>query len=862
MLIHSYRKILSTFFIVICFCYSTTAQVQPELVPERQRASNQYSGKGWTPEKKAAESIARHKFNEQRIQQLKAAGKPAPEAGNISVTDTNDISVVQDNGSVIIPATPFNLNGRSVLLTPSGSGFNVTGGVSNYDTNFGTKLNLGQSPAVQSVNPDAEPGDDAYIVQSLGFNFSFFGTVYSSVAISSNGFLTFHPATISNQSYDVYSVDSGESLATLQSAIPRIAPYWHDLDARPTATVGTTGIYLRNDADKVVITWNDIRDFQNNPPDTGAHRFQVTLFSDGRILWNYNQVQLTSRALVGISGGVNSASPVLVDFANPANVTSGIAMAQLFSVSGDIDEYNAIKAFYNAHPGQDKFDFAYVFLDFNYTLSGGAFAYFSPLRNDIPGNGQGLFDFDPEGSNGGKLLKGFLQLGSLSQYPDSPTTRFLGANHTLSIFGQEQGHYWLAYPEHPLSQFLLLGRDDSHWNFFFNAESGWSHPAAPRASSAEGSVWRENANGTFTTTNLVDGFSKLDQYLMGLRPSNEVPDSFVIRFSTAPSGISSTSGARPNVTVSGTKVTTTVAQIIQTNGQVPAPSAAPKKYRAAVLLIEQNGQQPSLSTLNRLTRLRLSWESYFAQSTDFLASINTGIADQTTPRAISVTNGASYSRLVTPGAIASLFGQGLSNTTTVATGSTLPFILNGVEVRIDGVSAPLFFVSPGQVNFEIPRSVAATSVVSGGSVQSSTALVEVFSSGQLIRAGAAQVAPVLVGTFALTQDGAGAAAALDAITFAGAPFNAKLANGQPNFIAAYVTGLGADATDIDGDIKAQVAATLNGQAVSLQYAGRAPGFVGLNQINFQLPANITAGTYNLVISRNGFASNTTTIAIK
>ncbi len=862
MFIHSYRKLLSTIFIVTCFCFSTTAQVQPELAPERQRASNPYSGKGWTPEQKAAESIARHKFNEQRIQQLKAAGRPVSEAGNISVTDTNDISVVQDNGSVIIPPMPFNLNGRSVLFTPSGSGFNVTGGALSYDTNFGTKLNLSQSPAVQSLNPNAEPGDDSYLVQSLGFNFSYFGTVYSSVAISSNGFITFRPASISNASFDAYSTDSGESLSKLQSAVPRISPYWHDLDARPVSTAGAAGIYLRNDPDKVVITWNNIQDYLNNPSDTGTHRFQVTLFSDGRILWNYNQVQLTTKAVVGLSSGVNSTPPLLVDFANPTNVTTGVAMGQLFSSTTEIDEFNAIKAFYNAHPGQDNFDFVYVLLDFNYTLPEDSFAYYLSLRNDVSGNGQPLFDEDPNGVTGSKRMKGFLQLGSLSEYPDSPTTRFLGANHTLSIFGQEQGHYWLAYPTYPLSSLLLLGRDESHWSFFFNAESGWSHPAAPRGSSAEGSVWRENANGTFTSTNLVDGFSKLDQYLMGLRPSDQVPDSFVIRFPTAPSGINATTGARPNVTVSGTKVTTTIAQIIQANGQVPTPSAAPKKYRAAVLLIEQNGQQPSLSTLNRVTRLRLSWESYFAQSTDFLASINTGVADQTTSRIISVTNGASYTHLVAPGAIASLFGQGLSNTTTLATGSTLPFNLNGIEVKIDGVSAPLFFASPGQINFEVPRSIATTSVVPGGTVQSSTALVEVFSSGQLFRAGAVQIAPALVGTFALTQDGAGAAAALDAINFSAAPFNAKQTNGQPNFIAAYVTGLGADATDTDGDIKAQVQATLNGQAVTLQYAGRAPGFVGLNQINFQLPATVTAGTYNLVISRNGFASNTTTIAIK
>ena len=376
MMVYSPRKRLTISLFIALFIHAfsnyseaQSVQVQPDIA--QKKSSQRYAGKNWTPAKIAQESLARHFFNQQR---LRAAGRPVPEAGPITVTDVSDISVIQDNGSIVSPAQPFTLVGRSVLYTPSGGGYTVTSGASSYDTNFGTKLNLAQSPAVQSSNPNAESGDDAYISQPLGFNFSFYGTTYTSVAISSNGFLTFRPASISNALFDEYSTSSGELLVYLQSALPRIAPYWHDLDARPVATTGTTGIYMRTDADKVVITWNNIRDFQNSSTDNGVHRFQTTLFADGRILVNYDQAQLTSTALVGLSGGANSPSAILVDFANPGTVSANAPFAQLFSRTETLDEFNAIQAFYTAHPNQDNYDFIYILLGFDYVLSGGEIA--------------------------------------------------------------------------------------------------------------------------------------------------------------------------------------------------------------------------------------------------------------------------------------------------------------------------------------------------------------------------------------------------------------------------------------------------------------------------------------------------------
>src|SRR5262249_45024327 len=313
---------------------------------------------------------------------------------------------------------------------------------------------------------------------------------------------------------------------------------------------------------------------------------------------------------------------------------------------------------------------------------------------------------------------------------------------------------------------------------------------------------------TFTSINLIDGYSRLDQYIMGLRPASDVLDTFVI---TNPSGTSATreSNPRPNVTVSGVRQNVTINQILQANGaRNPNSTTAPKNFRTAVVLLTRQGTQPSAATLNKITLYRLGWESYFYQSTDRLGTINTGLADQVTSRVILAASGASFKPTLAAGEISALFDVGVGLTsggTASATSQPLPTMLAGTEVRINGVPAPLFFPSPTQINFQVPPATTATT--SSLAVPSSTALIEVYSNGQLIRAGAFQIAPVTPAIFTLNQSGTGAAAAIDAVLGTLAPFNAKLASGQPNIIAVFGTGLGADATDVDGNVSASVQAT-------------------------------------------------------
>ena len=117
------------------------------------------------------------------------------------------------------------------------------------------------------------------------------------------------------------------------------------------------------------------------------------------------------------------------------------------------------------------------------------------------------------------------------------------------------------------------------------------------------------------------------------------------------------------------------------------------------------------------------------------------------------------------------------------------------------------------------------------------AIVTVTSGAGRTSTGVMQIRAAAPSLFTLNQQGSGPASALDAFTFTGPPFVATQPNGDPNIIAFYGTGLGADATDLDASVNlsASVEARIDDHPVTVLYAGSAPGFVGLNQFNVVLP---------------------------
>ncbi len=814
----------------------------------------------WAPEKLAQEKFLLHQFHEQQLAGL-PTGEPNRLAAETAAQDINDIAVLQNSGLIARQPNNFDLSGRSLTFTPAGRGYLISNSALVLDNNLGGKLNLSSAPA---INPKqiAELGDDAYLAQDLGFSFPFYGDGYTVVCIASNGNLTLRRDFAPTDSFNLSTVNSGESLIDLRTGPPRIAPYWHDLDTRASATQGSNGVYFRREADRVVITWNQVRDFPNLPRDRGVHRFQVVLFRDGRIVFNYETVTLTSKAMVGLSPGSALNAPAAVNFSGPPASVFNSAYAEFFTLEPGIDELAVAKTFLQEHANREVYDFVFVMTDFYYDLSG-AQAFYLPIRNDERGIGLSQFDNDPNGTLGARRIQGIISLSNITTlYPDSPVTRFLGSYNALGVLAQQIGQRWLAYPRYSGSDpKILLGRDEANWSTFFNTESVMSSAAARRSSVMEGNYWEDLGGGRFISNSLPDGYSRLDQYLMGLRPASQVADSFVLTNLSNNGGVDRAFGVRAGLQVAGSRQTISLNEIIAANGgRTPDANSSRKNFRAAFVLVTRDGGQPTTETLNKITRLRLAFESYFAQATDYLASINTGIAEQSIVHVSAAASAASFKNVVAPGEITALFGAELASSTITATSQPLPTTLAGVQVLVNGTPAPLFFVSPRQINFQLPRTTVATTISPG--FNSAAALLEVLNNGQLVRAGTVQVAPVTPSIFTFTANGSGAAVAIDALRGTLPPFNARQNNGQPNIISVFGSGLGIDATDTEGNQAGSVQVTFGGVSGVVLYAGRAPGFTGLNQLNVQFPATLAAGTHTMVISRNGIASAPVTVAVR
>jgi len=90
-----------------------------------------------SPEKRAREAWLWHKLTRQRLEVTHSLDAVAASPAS-TATDMADISVIQGDSSVIAPANPFDLNGRTVQFTPAGSSYTISSSVAAFDTNLGT----------------------------------------------------------------------------------------------------------------------------------------------------------------------------------------------------------------------------------------------------------------------------------------------------------------------------------------------------------------------------------------------------------------------------------------------------------------------------------------------------------------------------------------------------------------------------------------------------------------------------------------------------------------------------------------------------------------------------------------------------
>ena len=84
------------------------------------------------------------------------------------------------------------------------------------------------------------------------------------------------------------------------------------------------------------------------------------------------------------------------------------------------------------------------------------------------------------------------------------------------------------------------------------------------------------------------------------------------------------------------------------------------------------------------------------------------MTDRGTPAVTAVVNAANFAANgpLAPGSVAAIFGQYLTVGTQVTSSLPMPVSLGGTTVQINGIAAPIYATSPGQVNVEIPWELA------------------------------------------------------------------------------------------------------------------------------------------------------------
>ena len=220
-----------------------------------------------------------------------------------------------------------------------------------------------------------------------------------------------------------------------------------------------------------------------------------------------------------------------------------------------------------------------------------------------------------------------------------------------------------------------------------------------------------------------------------------------------------------------------------------------------------------------------------------------------------------------PNSIVAAFGTNLAPGTLAASSQPLPTTLLGTTVTVNGAPAPLYFVSPTQINYLIPAGTAAgeaevvvTTTLAGGD--------------QVTSRGGARIAAVAPAIFTANANGAGAPAAVTGRVNASGvfvidpglplepdplqpgrllPAPIDVGTGErPAFLILFGTGL--------RQAPAGAARALIGGVEVPITPAAAPGFTGLDQVNLQIPATLKGrGRVEVTLVAGGVSSNAVTV---
>ena len=214
----------------------------------------------------------------------------------------------------------------------------------------------------------------------------------------------------------------------------------------------------------------------------------------------------------------------------------------------------------------------------------------------------------------------------------------------------------------------------------------------------------------------------------------------------------------------------------------------------------------------------------------------------------TVNNASFASNPVAPGSLVSVFGTGLAGT-------------NQTALALGGFAMPLYHTFPLQIDAQVPWELA-------GQAQAPLSITTDDLDGNTV---SVPLAPYSPGIYSANGTGAGQGAILiNGTTTLASPATPAQ---RGDYINVFATGLGPvssqPATGAPAPTKplaettATVTATIAGLPAPVSFAGLAPGWVGLYQVNVQIPATAPTGdAVPIALSVGGAASNQVTIAIR
>jgi uncharacterized protein (TIGR03437 family) len=218
--------------------------------------------------------------------------------------------------------------------------------------------------------------------------------------------------------------------------------------------------------------------------------------------------------------------------------------------------------------------------------------------------------------------------------------------------------------------------------------------------------------------------------------------------------------------------------------------------------------------------------------------------------------GPTPSTSVAPGSIVSIFGQNLATVVQVGPTNPLAQSISGTSVTINDMILPLMFVSPQQINAQLPSELPDGNYT-----------LYVQNTGQ----------PEISGTLTVARDAPGLFFSVIGSTNYAMAFHADgslITTSSPavggETVSFLGTGFGPYQTPIfDGffppnpppAVSDAVVLSMNGQTVGSKSTA-APGYTGIVQTQFQVPSGLSSGTVPLMVTINGVESNTVVLPVQ